>query len=78
MRSAILALLFAVGAAPFAAGQSKPGSKPVWARFSPLPKGFNPGDPFPVVSLPSAIDGRPVSLASFRGKKLIAVIFASW
>src|SRR4029079_6639999 len=62
MRSPILALLLGFCRAPFAAGQAKP----VWARFSPLPKGFNPGDQFPSVSLPSAVDGRAVSLASFR------------
>jgi hypothetical protein len=30
------------------------------------------------LALPSAADGRPVSLAEFRGKKLIINIFASW
>ena len=67
-------LLLAVMTVSSAAGQGKP----VWARFSPLPQGFNPGEAFPVVSLPSAADGQPVSLASFRGKKLIVNIFASW
>jgi hypothetical protein len=59
-----------------AAGQSKP--KPIWERRAPLPHGFNVGEAFPTLALPSAADGRPVSLAEFRGRKLIVNIFASW
>jgi hypothetical protein len=59
-----------------AADQSKP--KPIWARNAPLPRGFNVGEAFPTLALPSAVDGRPVSVAEFRGKKLIVNIFASW
>jgi len=59
-----------------AAGQPKP--KPIWARHAPLPPGFNAGEPFPTLALPSAADGRPVSVTEFRGKKLIVNIFASW
>jgi hypothetical protein len=59
-----------------AAGQQKP--KPIWERNAPLPRGFNPGEAFPTLALPSAADGRPVSLAEFRGKKVIINIFASW
>jgi hypothetical protein len=44
----------------------------------PLPPGFNPGDAFPTMALPSAVDGRPISLADFRGKKVIVNVFASW
>ena len=58
------------------AQQSKP--KPIWARNNPLPAGLNPGQPFPTLALPSADDGHPVSVAEFRGKKLIVNIFASW
>ena len=35
------------------------------------------GHPFPEIVLPS-LDGRPSSIAQFRGQKLILHIFASW
>lgn len=40
--------------------------------------GFEVGEPFPNVTLPSAEDGSPLSLADFRGQKVILHIFASW
>lgn len=40
--------------------------------------GFVEGQPFPALVLPSAEDGRPVSLADFRGQKLLLHVFASW
>ena len=52
--------------------------KPIWTRFSPLPYGFNVGDVFPTRALPSAIDGKPSSIAAFRGKKIIVNIFGTW
>ncbi len=52
--------------------------KQIWDRFSPLPTGFNVGDVFPTRVLPSAVDGRPMSIARFRGKKVIVNVFASW
>jgi len=73
----LLSTAVAIGA--LAAGtvdQSKP--KPIWARNAPLPRGFNVGEAFPTRALRSAVDGRPVSVADFRGKKLIINIFASW
>lgn len=70
----VLALAFAAGIA--AAQTPKP--KPIWARNNPLPAGFNPGEAFPTIALPSAVDGRPTSIAEFRGKKVIVNIFASW
>jgi hypothetical protein len=66
----------AVALCATAAGQPKP--KAIWERNAPLPRGFNVGEPFPTRALPSAADGRPVSLAEFRGRKLIVNIFASW
>jgi hypothetical protein len=36
------------------------------------------GEVFPDVSLPALDDGRPVSLARFRGQKVILHVFASW
>ena len=66
----------ALGSAP--AAQQAPKPKPIWARNHPLPFGFNPGEPFPTIALPSAVDGTPRSAAEFRGKKLIVNIFASW
>jgi hypothetical protein len=82
MRASIIWLLSAAvsvvafGAGAGAAGQPKP--KPIWERRAPLPHGFNVGEAFPTLALPSAADGRPVSLTEFRGRKLIVNIFASW
>ncbi len=39
---------------------------------------FIVGEVFPLVALPALEDGRPRSLADFRGQKLILHIFASW
>lgn len=36
------------------------------------------GELFPTMVLPSLEGGRPGSVADFRGKKLILIIFASW
>lgn len=36
------------------------------------------GEPFPSIELPSLRDGKPMSIAHFRGKKVILQIFASW
>jgi hypothetical protein len=52
--------------------------KNIWDRYAPLPYGFNVGDVFPTRALPSAVDGRPTSMASYRGKKVIVNVFASW
>ena len=41
-------------------------------------KGFEVGTRFPDLSLPSVEDGRPLSLASFRGQKVLLHVFASW
>ncbi len=40
--------------------------------------GFQVGEPFPDLVLPSLENGRPLSLAHFRGKKIILHVFASW
>ena len=42
------------------------------------PPALEVGQPFPEITLPSAKDGTPMSIASFRGKKLILHVFASW
>ena len=39
---------------------------------------FREGEFFPVRAFPSLKDGRPMSIADFRGKKVILHIFASW
>lgn len=39
---------------------------------------FHEGQMFPTMVFPSLRDGRPRSVADFRGKKLILHIFASW
>jgi len=44
----------------------------------PSSTGFKVGEPFPNLVLPSLADGKPLSLARFRGQKLILHIFASW
>jgi len=36
------------------------------------------GQPFPGIVLPSLEDGRPASLAQYRGKKVLLHVFASW
>jgi hypothetical protein len=36
------------------------------------------GDVFPVVNLPSLTDGTPMSVADFRGRKVLLHQFASW
>ena len=36
------------------------------------------GATFPNLTLPSLQDGRPLSIADFRGEKLILHIWASW
>jgi len=36
------------------------------------------GKPFPAIALPSMIGGEPMSIADFRGRKVILHIFASW
>lgn len=48
---------------------TKPASSPV---------GFQEGQLFPTLVLPRLRDGRPGSVADFRGHKLILHIFASW
>lgn len=42
------------------------------------PTGFEVGEPFPALALPSLADGEPMSLADFRGHKTIVHVFASW
>ena len=39
---------------------------------------FQEGDVFPEIRLPSLKDGSPMSVADFRGRKLVLHIFASW
>jgi hypothetical protein len=40
--------------------------------------GPQPGEAYPTTVLPSLADGRPLSIASFRGKKVLLLQFASW
>ena len=49
----------------------------VWAAQG-LSMELKVGHPFPGIVLPSLEDGRPSSIAQFRGQKLILHIFASW
>jgi hypothetical protein len=39
---------------------------------------FRVGEPVPRLRLPSVADGRPLSLADFRGEKLMLHVWASW
>ncbi len=39
---------------------------------------FKPGEAFPDLVLPSISDGKPLSVADFRGRKLVLHIWASW
>ena len=45
---------------------------PVWSAP------FAEGQPFPDLLLPGLEDGRPTSLADFRGQKIVLHVFASW
>lgn len=36
------------------------------------------GEPFPDLVLPSAKNGKPMSIADFAGKKVVLQVFASW
>lgn len=40
--------------------------------------GFQIGEPFPTLALPSLDDRKPTSISDFRGQKLILHVFASW
>ena len=42
------------------------------------PTGFDPGGVFPTTAFPSLADGTPMSVADFRGKRVILHVFASW
>ena len=39
---------------------------------------LSPGNPFPVIPMPSATGGELKSVADFRGEKVMLQIFASW
>ena len=39
---------------------------------------FKVGQPFPNLVFPSVDNGRPTSIAQYRGKKVLLHIFASW
>ncbi len=39
---------------------------------------FPVNQPFPNIALPALADGRPASIADYRGKKVLLHIFASW
>lgn len=53
-------------------------ANPVSAQRPQLPEAFQVGKPFPTLSFPTLDDGRPSSVADFRGKRLILHVFASW
>jgi len=36
------------------------------------------GEPFPALVLPSLVDGSPLSIEQFRGRKVLLHQFASW
>jgi hypothetical protein len=40
--------------------------------------GLEAGQLFPFLVLPDVVDGRPRSLADFRGRKVLLHIWASW
>jgi len=61
---ALFAVLFA--GSQMAAPQDHPSSR------------FKVGQPFPNLVFPSVDNGRPTSIAQYRGKKVLLHIFASW
>ncbi len=48
------------------------------AQSSLQSNGFQVGEPFPDIILPTLEDGSPGSIAQFRGQKILLHIFASW
>ena len=48
------------------------------AQSSLQSSGFQVGEPFPDIILPTLEDGSPGSIAQFRGQKILLHIFASW
>ena len=44
----------------------------------PVTTGTGVGQAYPVEPLPSLHDGRPLSVAGFRGQKVVLHQFASW
>ncbi len=68
--AATLLSLMISGGAPAAAPGRRSGP--------PMPDRFAVGRYVPEIALPSADDGRLLSLASFRGRRTILHIFASW
>lgn len=44
----------------------------------PVEAGTRVGQAWPVEPLPSVADGRPLSVARFRGRKVMLHQFASW
>ena len=41
-------------------------------------RGVPIGSSFPDIKLPALADGKPMSIADFRGKKVLLLTFASW
>ena len=79
----LVCTVLAVGAAALA--PTSDGSSTAAAATSVGPAGSDTepyllevGRPFPLLVLPAATDGRPLSLADFRGRKTILHVFASW
>ena len=50
------------------------GQTKVWAE----PPTLEIGQPFPDIGFPSMEDGNGMSIADFRGQKVILQVFASW
>ncbi len=48
------------------------------AAATAAPADLEVGRPFPDLVLPALQDGRPLSIADFRGRKVILQVFASW
>ncbi len=65
--------LTALAAALFACS----GDRPAAPLEDPVLK-VEVGQPVPDFVFPSIEDGSPVSLAQFRGKKIVLHVFASW
>ena len=48
------------------------------AQRAQIPDAFAVRQQFPDLAFPALDDGRPTSIADFRGRKLILHVFASW
>lgn len=50
----------------------------MWPSLALAAPKIEVGKPFPDIALPSLEDGRMMSIADFRGQRVVLHVFASW